>query len=115
MGYLGCLSSAFTILLLISYVIFLPVAFGLMSYGDYENWDCYASPDYKEPWPSTTETPPLDEDYSNVAKSFTMLNTWGFYNYIAPFGIGILACVSVSCMTCLGCRMCGDRGECMAI
>ena len=99
MGF-GCLSSAFAIFVMVCYVLFLPIAFGLMTYGDYEKWDCYASPDYDEPWLITTEAPP--EDYSNVASSFTMINTWGFYNFMAPLGIGCLACFSFSCLGLIG-------------
>ena len=57
----------------------------------------YASADSDSPYLGLEMPPP--DDYTNVADSFRMVNTWGFYNFVAPFGIGLLACCLLCCFS----------------
>ena len=66
---IGCLSSILAYLVICSWFISLPIFYGIFAFGEYENWECYASQDYaiNEPWEGPGSPP---EDYHNVSGNF---------------------------------------------
>ena len=91
---LTCLVGTLAVLILMAYAVSLPVFYGMFSFGDIEDWECYASQDRddNETWDLSLGDPP--GDYHNVSSNFYMVNLWGFINFMVVAGAG---CCFVSC------------------
>ena len=83
-----CLTITLAVILTLSYVIALPVLYGIFSFAGYEDWECYASQDSSStvPWDLALGDPP--SDYHDVSGNFNMVNLWGFINFAVAIGIG---------------------------
>ena len=81
-------------LVVLVYVVSLPVFYGLFSFSDYEDWECYASQDSSAdvPWDLSLGSAP--DSYHNVSDNFHMVNLWGFCNFAIAAGIG---CCGLCC------------------
>ena len=79
----------------LAYVVSLPVFYGLFTFSDYEDWECYASQDSSAdvPWDLSLGSAP--DSYHNVSDNFYMVNLWGFCNFAIAAGIG---CCSMCCL-----------------
>ena len=44
----GCLFTTLAILICLTYVVSFPVFYGMMAFGDHEEWDCYATQNWDE-------------------------------------------------------------------
>ena len=91
MGGCGLINSIIAGCIIAAYVISLPVLYGKLTFGDGESWSCYASQDHGKDKPWLHGDTDVPHDYHDVSGNFEMLTMWGFINFMAPFGIGILA------------------------
>ena len=93
----GLCLSVLTVLICISYIIALPTFYGIFAFGDHENWDCYASQDRSDTKPYDGDMDNIPDKYHNVTENFRMINLWGFWNFMLPFGIGCLTGIGKCC------------------
>ena len=82
------LTAILAVILLLSYIISLPVFYGIFSFGDIESWQCYAAQDHSAnvPWDMTEG--PVPGNYHNVKDNFDVINLWGFINFMLMIGFG---------------------------
>lgn len=93
----GCLSSLLAVLIIITFIISLPTFYAILAFGDHENWDCYASSDHSITKPWNISDGDVPEDYINVKANFTMVNLWGFSNFMIPFLILFMVIIAKCC------------------
>ena len=66
----GCLFTTLAILICITYVVSFPVFYGMMAFGNHEEWDCYATQNWDEDKPYTGNIEEMPDDYHNVSANF---------------------------------------------